>query len=179
MMTEGTDPQGAGAPASRESPLSGVRVLAVDDEPDILETIEDVLEGAEITRADSYDEAVAKLGDDREYDLAILDIMGVDGLNLLADTVNRGIPTIMLTAHAMNKETLKTSITKGALAYLPKEELARLDRFVADFLAAHRKGESTWALLFDRLGAFFERSFGPQWRSDDPEFWKYYYYPFS
>ena len=26
---------------------------------------------------------------------------------------------------------------------------------------------------------FFERSFGPQWRSDDPEFWKYYYYPFS
>ena len=113
------------------------------------------------------------------FDLAILDIMGVDGLTLLAETVNRGIPTVMLTAHAMNKDTLKTAIKKGALAYLPKEELARLDKFLVDFLAAHKRGESTWAILFDRLGAFFERSFGPQWRSDDPEFWKYYYYPFS
>jgi CheY-like chemotaxis protein len=176
-MAEATDKPTA--TASQESPLAGVRVLAVDDEPDILETIEDVLEGAAVTRAQSYAEAMTKLGDDAEYDLAILDIMGVDGLNLLTETVNRGIPTVMLTAHAMNKETLKTSITKGALAYLPKEELARLDKFVVDFLAAHKKGESTWALLFDRLGAFFERSFGPQWRSDDPDFWKYYYYPFS
>jgi CheY-like chemotaxis protein len=176
-MTETTDTRSA--PARQENPLAGVRVLAVDDEPDILETIDDVLEGAAVTRAGSYDEAIAKLSDGSGYDLAILDIMGVDGMNLLAETVNRGIPTVMLTAHAMNKDTLKTAITKGALAYLPKEELARLDRFVVDFLAAHKKGESTWALLFDRLGAFFERSFGPQWRSDDPEFWKYYYYPFS
>ena len=165
--------------AREESPLQGVRVLAVDDEVDILETIEDVLEGAEVTRASSYEEGMAQLASGKEFDLAILDIMGVDGLTLLVDTVNRGIPTVMLTAHAMNKDTLKTAIKKGALAYLPKEELARLDQFVVDFLAAHRRGESTWALLFDRLGAFFERSFGPQWRSDDPEFWKYYYYPFS
>ena len=162
-----------------ENPLAGVRVLAVDDEVDILETIEDVLEGAQVTRASSYEEGIAALGSGKEFDLAILDIMGVDGLTLLADTVNRGIPTVMLTAHAMNKDTLKTAITKGALAYLPKEELARLDKFLIDVLAAHKRGESTWAILFDRLGAFFERSFGPQWRSDDPEFWKYYYYPFS
>jgi CheY-like chemotaxis protein len=162
-----------------ENPLQGVRVLAVDDEVDILETIEDVLDGAEVTRATTYDEGIAQLSSGKEFDLAILDIMGVDGLTLLAETVNRGIPTVMLTAHAMNKDTLKTAIKKGALAYLPKEELARLDKFLVDFLAAHKRGESTWAILFDRLGAFFERSFGPQWRSDDPEFWKYYYYPFS
>jgi CheY-like chemotaxis protein len=165
--------------AKAENPLQGVRVLAVDDEVDILETIEDVLEGAQVSRATSYDEGIAQLSSGKEFDLAILDIMGVDGLTLLAETVNRGIPTVMLTAHAMNKDTLKTAIQKGALAYLPKEELARLDKFLIDFLAAHKRGESTWAMLFDRLGAFFERSFGPQWRSDDPEFWKYYYYPFS
>ena len=162
-----------------DNPLQGVRVLAVDDEVDILETIEDVLEGAQVSRATTYEEGIAQLSSGKEFDLAILDIMGVDGLTLLADTVNRGVPTVMLTAHAMNKDTLKTAITKGALAYLPKEELARLDKFLIDFLAAHKRGESTWAILFDRLGAFFERSFGPQWRSDDPEFWKYYYYPFS
>ena len=175
-MAESNETQ-AGAPA--ENPLKGVRVLAVDDEVDILETIEDVLEGAEVTRATSYEEGIAQLSSGKEFDLAILDIMGVDGLTLLADTVNRGVPTVMLTAHAMNQDTLKTAIKKGALAYLPKEELARLDKFLVDFLAAHKRGESTWAILFDRLGAFFERSFGPQWRSDDPEFWKYYYYPFS
>ena len=175
MTTKETN-TGAGA---AENPLKGVRVLAVDDEADILDTIEDVLEGAVVTRAATYDQGIAQLSSGKEFDIAILDIMGVDGLTLLADTVNRGIPTVMLTAHAMNKDTLKTAIKKGALAYLPKEELARLDKFLVDFLAAHKRGESTWAILFDRLGAFFERSFGPQWRSDDPEFWKYYYYPFS
>ena len=175
MTTKETNPGAAAA----ENPLAGVRVLAVDDEGDILETIEDVLDGAEVTRATTHDEGMAQLSSDKVFDLAILDIMGVDGLTLLAETVNRGIPTVMLTAHAMNKDTLKTAIKKGALAYLPKEELARLDKFLVEFLAAHKRGESTWAILFDRLGAFFERSFGPQWRSDDPEFWKYYYYPFS
>jgi len=175
MTTKETNP----AAGAAENPLKGVRVLAVDDEVDILETIEDVLDGAEVTRATTYDEGITQLSSGKEFDLAILDIMGVDGLTLLADCVNRGIPTVMLTAHAMNKDTLKTAIKKGALAYLPKEELARLDKFLVDFLAAHKRGESTWAILFDRLGAFFERSFGPQWRSDDPEFWKYYYYPFS
>jgi CheY-like chemotaxis protein len=175
-MTGAKDKKGDGA--SARNALQGVRILAVDDEADILETIEDVLEGADVTRATTFEEGMAQLSS-KEFDLAILDIMGVDGLTLLTETVNRGLPTVMLTAHAMNKDTLKTAIQKGALAYLPKEELARLDKFIIDFLAAHKRGESTWAILFDRLGAFFERSFGPQWRSDDPEFWKYYYYPFS
>ena len=42
MTTKETN---AGA-AAAENPLKGVRVLAVDDEVDILETIEDVLDGA-------------------------------------------------------------------------------------------------------------------------------------
>jgi len=166
------------------SRIQGLRVLAVDDEPDILETIVDVLDGATVDCAKSYQEAVERLspGESRsaanlKYDLAILDIMGVDGMGLLSQTVNQHIPTVMLTAHAMNPQTLKASILNGALSYLPKEELANLAEHIEDVLEAVEKGQSTWKRLFTRLGKFFEKGFGPAWTSDDPDFWKYYYGP--
>ena len=164
--------------------IKGLRVLAVDDEPDILETIVDVLDGATVDCAKSYQEAVERLspGESKspanlKYDIAILDIMGVDGMGLLSQTVNQRIPTVMLTAHAMNPQTLKASILNGALSYLPKEELANLAEHINDVLDAVEKGQSTWQRLFNRMGKFFEKSFGPAWASDDPEFWKYYYGP--
>jgi CheY-like chemotaxis protein len=167
---------------STDSRIKGLRILAVDDEPDILETIVDVLDGAEVDCARSYQEAIDLLtpGDSNipageKYDLAVLDIMGVDGMSLLTQTVNQRIPTVMLTAHAMNPHTLKASIVNGALSYLPKEELANLDEHINDVLDAVEKGQSTWKRLFNRMGKFFEKSFGPSWASDDPEFWRYYY----
>jgi DNA-binding NtrC family response regulator len=163
------------AEASESSRLKDLRVLAVDDEEDILDTIADVLDEAEVDRAKTQEEALEKLENER-YDLAILDIMGVNGLSLLTETVNKGVPTIMLTAHAMNPETLKTSITKGALSYLPKEELSNLPSFINDVLEAVESGKPTWKRLFDRLGKAFEKSFGAGWEKDDPEFWKSYGY---
>lgn len=163
------------AESESASYLKGLRVLAVDDEVDVLDTIEDVLDEAQVDRAMDYDTALKKL-QETPYDLAILDIMGVNGLVLLTEAVDKGIPAVMLTAHAMNPETLKTSINSGALSYLPKEELSNLDNFLNELLGASRQGRSTWALLFERLGSFFEKSFGLQWAKDDPEFWKAYGY---
>ena len=99
--------------------------MAVSKE-DILETIQDILEEAEIDTARDYKSASHKIRQG-QYDLAILDIMGVDGLKLLDEAVDRGIPTVMLTAHAISAETLMKSIQKGAISYLPKETLADLD----------------------------------------------------
>ena len=157
------------------SNINGLSVLAVDDEKDILDTIEDVLDEAKVDRAEDYATASQKLKDVK-YDLAVLDIMGVNGMELLVEAVNKGIPTVMLTAHAMNPESLKSSINKGALAYLPKEELSRLDELVSELLEAHRKGNSTWRLLFEKLGDYFENAFVPGWAKNDPEFWKYHGY---
>lgn len=169
---------------STNARIKGLRILAVDDEPDILETIVDVLDGATVDCAKSYQEAIELLvpGESgapagEKYDLAVLDIMGVDGMGLLTRTVNQRIPTVMLTAHAMNPQTLKASILNGALSYLPKEELANLDEHINDVLDAVEKGQSTWHRLFARMGRFFERAYGPAWVSDDPEFWRYYYSP--
>ena len=153
-----------------ESKLKGKRILAVDDEIDILETIEDILDDAEIDMASDYDTASLKIKQTR-YDLAILDIMGVNGLALLEEAVARGIPAVMLTAHAINPQTLMESIRKGAISYLPKETLTELDKLLEDLLSAHEKGLPPWKLLFDKLGDYFNDRFGPGWQEKDKEFW--------
>ena len=109
-----------------ESLLKGKHILAVDDEEDILESIKDILDESVIDSARDYESASQKIKKG-QYDLVILDIMGVNGLKLLEESVDRGMPTVMLTAHAVNPETLMESIQKGAISYLPKEKLSDLD----------------------------------------------------
>jgi DNA-binding response OmpR family regulator len=156
--------------AVKRSYLKGKHILAVDDEQDILDTIADILEDAQVDRVLDYGTASRKIREGR-YDLAILDIMGVDGLKLLEETVERGIPTVMLTAHAINPETLMESIRKGAISYLPKETLAELDELLSRLLEAHDRGEPPWKMLFEKLGAYFDQRFGPGWKAKDQEFW--------
>ncbi len=153
-----------------KSYLKAKRILVVDDEEDILETIEDILDESHIDCARDYKSASLKIMKNR-YDLAILDIMGVNGLKLLEETVERGIPTVMLTAHAINPETLMESISKGALSYLPKEALAELDDLLNALLDAHERGEPVWKLLFEKLGDYFDDRFGPDWKEKDQAFW--------
>lgn len=150
--------------------LKGKSILVVDDEVDILETIEDILEEAKIDTARDYAQASQKI-ETRHYDLAILDIMGVNGLQLLDEAVHKGIPTVMLTAHAINPETLMASIQKGAISYLPKETLADLDVLLNDLLEAFEKGLPPWKLLFDKLGDYFDERFGTGWKDKDQAFW--------
>jgi DNA-binding response OmpR family regulator len=69
----------------------------VDDEPDILETLKELLDVCIIDTAPNFETAQKFLKNDT-YDAAILDIMGVDGYDLLELTTKKGIPTIMLTA---------------------------------------------------------------------------------
>lgn len=156
--------------AKSTSYLKDKSILVVDDEADILETIEDILDEAKIDTARDYASASQKIQTQR-YDLAILDIMGVNGLQLLDEAVQKGIPTVMLTAHAVNPDTLMASIQKGAISYLPKETLADLDVLLNDLLEAFEKGQPPWKLLFDKLGDYFDERFGSGWKDNDRAFW--------
>ncbi len=103
--------------------LTGKLILAVDDEEDVLEIIEEELtEVADVTvhKAESFEKAQQYLVS-YTYDLVILDIMGVRGFDLLQIASNAGFPTVMLTAHAFTPEASKKSIDLGAWADLPKE----------------------------------------------------------
>ena len=150
--------------------LKGKHILAVDDEEDILETIVDILDESVIGCARDYENASKKIKGGN-WDLVVLDIMGVNGLQLLEESVERGFPTVMLTAHAVNPKTLMASIQKGAISYLPKAKLADLDDLLNAILGAFDRNESTWELLLEKLWDYFNRRWGPGWQERDQEFW--------
>jgi len=142
------------------SVLDGKRMLAVDDEPDILTILEQEIKDAcnECTfdKAISYEEAV-KLLESKDYDLIVLDIMGVRGYDLLEMAVKKGLRVAMLTAHALTPEDLKRSHDMGARAYLPKDKLGEIVPFLEDVLT--QSFESGWERLMDRLHVYFNAAF--------------------
>ncbi|WP_022664101.1 response regulator [Desulfospira joergensenii] len=156
--------------AETRSFLKGKHILAVDDEWDVIETIGEMLSEAEVDVAQDYETASEKILQTR-YDLAVLDIMGVNGMTLLEECVKRDIPAIMLTANSMNPESLMTSIQKGAISYLSKEHLSDLDTLINDLLGARNDGKPTWKMLFEKLGDHFNLRFGKNWKEEDKDFW--------
>jgi CheY-like chemotaxis protein len=150
--------------------LKGKWVLVVDDEEDILQTIYELLEMCKIDTASTYEEAKALL-EKHQYHVAILDIMGVRGYDLLDIATRRDIPALMLTAHALSKEDLKKSAERGAAFYAPKDEISNIGLYVADVLEARAKKQNSWAKWYERLSGFCDRRFGKNWKDQDPDFW--------
>jgi CheY-like chemotaxis protein len=152
--------------------LDGKRLLAVDDEPDVLDTLEDLLTGGYtdlvLDRATDYETGFHMLRS-WTYDAVILDIMGVRGFDLLNAAVSLGFPTVMLTANALTVENLKKSIEMGARAYIPKEKMADIDDFLEDVLTLQHTLSLKSSLK--RLGSFFNRQFGSKWMEKEKGFW--------
>ena len=136
-------------------------ILVVDDEVDVTDTVEEVLDTCMIRKANDYDTA-RQLLLSYTFDIVILDIMGVNGFELLKLSVKRGFPTVMLTAYALTPEALEKSIKLGAVSFLPKEKMSELDDFIADVVL--KGGQPVWEKLFDSLGGFFNKHFGPDWK---------------
>jgi len=156
-----------------ESILNGARILAVDDEPDILTTLEaDIMSSCPRCTFDiatTYERA-HELIVASTYDLIILDIMGVRGFDLLKFAVAYNRPVVMLTAHALNPEALKRSVEMGARAYLPKEKLGEIVPFLEDVL--RYENLPGWGRLFQNLLGFFNARWGENWKKVDEKFWK-------
>lgn len=151
--------------------LKDKRILIVDDEPDVLDTLEDLLPDSDLTRATDFEQADALLRT-REFDLAILDIMGVAGYDLLKTAVENDVTAVMLTARALGMENVMKSFRQGAAYYVPKEEMVNIATYLEDILEAKRKGKNTWERWMDRLGAYCERHFGPEWQKDSRILWE-------
>ncbi len=156
--------------------LEGKRVLIVDDEPDVLDTLEELLNRCLVVKASSFAEAKEHLKTGR-FDLAVLDIMGVDGYKLLEIANERKVTAVMLTAHALSPEDTVRSFEEGAGYYIPKDEIEHIDIFLNDVLEARAKGEHSWWRWLQRFADYYDRKFGPDWRDRDREFWeKFQYY---
>lgn len=150
-----------------DSPLNNKHILVVDDEPDILEFVEEELGMCLVDKAANYETALQYI-QNYIYDVVILDIMGVNGFKLLEDSVSKGFSTVMLTAHALSPDSLKKSIRLGAVSYLPKESIPKLRDFLEDVVLGG--GKPVWRELFNKLGGYFYRKFGPDWKEKDKFF---------
>lgn len=151
--------------------LKDRRILVVDDEPDVLASVEELLDMCQIDTASSYEVAEKHL-EQSPYDIAVLDIMGVRGFEVLELTRAKDIPSLMLTANALSPENIKKSIQKGADSYIPKEEMVNLDEHIADVIKARIQGRQGYGAWFSRLKSIFDNMFGKNWRETDKAFWK-------
>lgn len=139
------------------TPLEGRKILVVDDVRDICDLIREELGSAcEVEGAETYAIAREKLASKR-YDVAILDIMGVRGFDLLAEFRDE-VSCIILTAHALAPADLERSVRGRAALYLPKDELGRIEDYVEKVLT---RSEPLWPWLFRRLD--FGQWFGEGW----------------
>jgi CheY-like chemotaxis protein len=146
--------------------LMGKRILAVDDEPDVLDVIREQLEECELATAGDYPQA-KDLISKQSFDLVVLDIMGVNGFDLLEQCRERRLPATMLTAHSMNAESVNKAMQLGAVSFLPKDELANIREHLADIFEGLSQGKSHWRRLFERLGPFFRDRLGLTWENID------------
>ena len=155
--------------------LEGKKILIVDDEADILEVLSEILSMCHVRKASTFDEA-KKLLESEPFDIAILDIMGVDGYKLLEIANRKKVIAVMLTAHALSvKDTVK-SFKEGAASYVPKEEMSNITTFLNDILEAQDKGKSLMWRWLDRLASYYDRRFGLDWKEEDKEFWEKFKY---
>jgi len=157
----------------KASVLSGKKILAVDDEPDVLTVLEEEIMGAcpdcKFDKATTYEKA-AELIKSNSYDVVILDIMGVRGFDLLALAVSRNLRVAMLTAHALTADALKRSFEMKARAYLPKEKLGEIVPFLEDVLKYdYLPG---WKRLFEKLKGFFDTKFESDWEKKSGLNWQ-------
>ena len=151
--------------------LKGKKVLIVDDELDIIEFMEEALDMCELHTADEYGTAKQML-EDNDYDVAVLDIMGVNGYELLSLANKRGIPAVMLTAHALSADNFSKSMSGGACAYLPKDKLSEIGEFLSDVIEDNYRQAGVLGKWFDRLKGYYEKKFGPGWLDEYKGTWQ-------
>lgn len=145
---------------STDAVLNDKRVLLVDDEPDVLDTLSDILNMCQIHTACDHDSALNYLAENK-YDIVVLDIMGVDGFDLLKRCVELGFPAVMLTAHAVTADAIKKSMQLGAVFFLPKLKMIELPEFMKEIVLGG--GKPIWNRFLERLDVFFEKRLSKDW----------------
>jgi DNA-binding NtrC family response regulator len=159
----------------RNSLLKYKRILIVDDDSDVLDTLEELLPICDVVKAPSFDEGKDLL-ESQYFDMAILDIMGVNGFKLLKIANERNVISVILTANALSVDNTVKAYKEGAASYLPKDKMAEIATFLNDILEAKEKGENFWWRWFTRLGSYYNDKFGPNWQDKDKEFWENFKY---
>jgi DNA-binding NtrC family response regulator len=114
----------------------------------------------------------------KRFDIAILDIVGVDGYELLAMANKKNVIAVILTNNALSIDDTVESFKKGAALFVPKEKMIEIETYLNDIFEARKKGEHMWWRWMDRFESFYEDRFGPDWKTQSPSFPKDFPYFF-
>jgi DNA-binding response OmpR family regulator len=158
-----------------ESILNNKKILAVDDEPDVLDFLEKeilaVAPNSYFYKATEYQTAM-ELFVSFTYHLVILGNIGVGGFDLLSINMSRPVrfPVVILTDHALDPQALRRFIEVGSRAYLPKEKLGEIVPFLEDVL--RYENLPGWARLFQNVRGFFNARWEEDWKKTDKSFWR-------
>ncbi|NQT90545.1 MAG: response regulator [Candidatus Omnitrophica bacterium] len=128
--------------------MAKVKILVIDDEADLLETIKFRLESAGYEVLTAQD-AVSGIDIAREElpELIIMDVMmpGMDGFEALEkikeDASTKKIPTIILSCGKEEEEWAKKSLQLGAAGYVVKPFDAKSLLFTVEKFAERKKEE--------------------------------------
>ena len=92
-------------------------------------------------KASSFKEAKKYLTT-KDFDIAVLDIIGVKGFELLDLDVKRDVIAVILNAHALSPDDTVKCYRKGAASYVPKHEASNIVTYLNDILEAREEGKS-------------------------------------
>jgi DNA-binding response OmpR family regulator len=155
--------------SAKDDLVKGKRILIVDDEPDVLDTLKELLDMCNVVKAGTFEEAKRQL-ETQNLDMAVLDIMGVNGYALLEIAVAKKVTAVMFTAHAVSPEDTMKSFKGGAAYYVPKDRMTELPGILANILEAKQEGQSTWKPFMAWADAYYSAKFGPSWAQHRKEF---------
>ena len=150
------------------STKQNLKMLIVDDEPDVLATLEELLPMHTVVKAGTFEEAKGQL-ETQAFDMAVLDIMGVNGYELLKIAVAKNVTAVMFTAHALSPEDTIRSLKGGAAYYVPKDRMAELPEILEKIVDQKTKGQNTWRSFTDWADAYYSVKFGPRWENAKKE----------
>jgi DNA-binding NtrC family response regulator len=125
-------------------PLSGERVLLIDDERELLATLAERMEtrGLRVDTAESGEQAIAMIRE-KDFDAVVLDLAmpGIDGIETLRRIleINPDLQVILLTGHATVQKGVE-AMKLGAVDLLEKP--ANFNELIAKIEeASTKKGE--------------------------------------
>jgi len=141
----GSDTVPGPPPVARPAPETAPRVLVVDDQPQILQTMTRFLgsKGYAVTTASTVEEAIVVLGQ-REIDVVVADVRmpGRSGLELLADMGAderlRRLPAVLLTGAALTAAELAIVARHKAHVFFKPKSYQHLTEYLDRLTRRHR-----------------------------------------
>ena len=120
------------------------KILLVDDEPDILETLRDILEmeGYRVALAHNGYEALNRVAQD-EFSLALLDycMPGLNGFETLAEMrkIRPGLAVAFMTAHALPKPATASTAARRSWGPASTVDIAQIPAFEGEEFTCFHK----------------------------------------